>query len=87
MASKQDLMAWCVEALKHLGGSAHHIDVAKQVWVLHEHDLRQSGDLFYTWQYDLRWAAQKLRDQGTLAKIDGVRKGDGIWRLAQQAGS
>ncbi|SDW39046.1 hypothetical protein SAMN05444006_10397 [Allgaiera indica] len=25
-----------------------------------------SGDLFYTWQYDMRWAAQNLRGAGKL---------------------
>jgi len=82
MANKHDLMDWCIEALQHLGGSAHHVDVAKQVWQMHEHDLRQSGDLFYTWQYDLRWAAQRLRDRGVLERVTGGGKGDGVWRPA-----
>jgi hypothetical protein len=33
-------------------------------------ELEQSGDLFYTWQYDICWAAQKLRDVGVLVKAD-----------------
>ncbi|KQT96494.1 hypothetical protein [Sanguibacter sp. Leaf3] len=80
MATKEDLKDWTIEALRASGGELHHIDVAKAVWKSHEDELRRSGDLFYTWQYDLRWAAQKLRHSGSLEKIDG--RGDGVWRLA-----
>ncbi len=67
MATRADLPQWVLEALGELGGSAHAVDVAKAVWRRHEPDLRASGDLFYTWQYDLRWAGTKLRKQGLLA--------------------
>lgn len=66
MATRDDLMTWVVEALAELGGSGTQIDVAKVVWRRHEPDLRASGDLFYTWQYDIRWAATKLRKQGRM---------------------
>jgi hypothetical protein len=77
MSSKSDLVDWLVEALRGLGGKASLLDVSKEVWRLHESDLRASGDLFYTWQYDLRWAATKLRKQGLLAE-NGPRE---PWRL------
>lgn len=80
MATKDDLKSWTIEALRATGGELHHIRVAEMVWTLHEDELRASGDLFFTWQYDLRWAAQKLRDSGKLQKMDG--RGDGTWRLA-----
>jgi hypothetical protein len=51
------------------------LEVTKDVWAAHEDDLRASGDLFFTWQYDLRWAAQKLRDAGRLAPKHGERGG------------
>ena len=79
MATKQDLQDWVLEAVKAEGGSAGPVAVARQIWQQHEHDLRQSGDLFYTWQYDMRWAAQVLRDGGKLAKVDGSRAG--TWNL------
>jgi len=37
------------------------LEVSREVWRLHEHNLRASGDLFYVWQYELRWAAFKTR--------------------------
>jgi len=30
------------------------VEISRAVWDRHEDDLRESGDLFYTWQYDLR---------------------------------
>ena len=79
VASRQDLEEWVCEALYHHGGEASVLDVSKRVWSLHEHELRASGSLFYTWQYDLHWAAKRLRDQGKLTAADTAPKG--IWVL------
>lgn len=79
MADKTVLQDWVVEALKHLGGSGSIIDVCRVIWQRHEHDLRASGDLFYTWQYDIRWAATKLRHAGRLAET--ASKSHQPWRL------
>ena len=68
MANREMLKMWVVEALRELGGEARQIDVAKVVWRRHEGDLRQSGDIFYRWQYDIRWAATELRKEGRLAE-------------------
>lgn len=82
MSSKSDLKNWTLDALRASGGSAHHVQVARFIWQVHEADLRTSGDLFYTWQYDLRWAAHRLRVDGALR---GSRRGDdGIWELAEE---
>ena len=81
VASKADLMDWIVEALRQLNGSAEVIDVSKRVWRNHETDLISSGDLFFTWQYDLRWAAKKLRDSGRLKASVG-RRPHAHWELA-----
>lgn len=67
MITKTDLPQLVLEALKALGGSGTVVEVSRQVWDRHESGLHQSGDLFYTWQYDLRWAAQRLRDERKLA--------------------
>lgn len=66
MATKQDLKQWVVQALVSLGGAGTVTEVAKVVWEQHSAELETSGDLFYTWQYDLRWAATKLRHDGVL---------------------
>lgn len=67
MADREDLKKWVVEALKENGGQAALIDVAKHIWMHHEKELRASGDLFYKWQYDMRWAAMVLRKQGIMS--------------------
>ena len=81
MATKQDLMPWVIEALEELRGKGTVVQVCKVVWRRHELDLRNSGDLFYTWQYDIRWAAQKLRDVGRLKPM-GERRPGRPWELA-----
>lgn len=68
-AAKQDLQAWVIEAPRANDGSASVVDVARHLWIHHESDLRASGDLFYTWQYDLRWAAHLLRLRGVLKAV------------------
>jgi len=80
VADKAVLQDWVVEALRELGGSGSVLQVSEVVWRRHELDLRASGALFYTWQYDIRWAAQKLRDSGVLKAMDEGRAGP--WRLA-----
>ena len=79
MAVKSDLMEWVTEALRALGGSGSVVAVCREIWQRHEQELRQSGDLFYTWQYDVRWAAQKLRDSGVLKPVRGDRRAN--WTL------
>lgn len=70
MPTRDDLWLWVHEAVAALGGEASVVDVAKEIWNAHDGDIRKSGDLFYTWQYDMRWAAQRLREQGKL-KLNG----------------
>jgi hypothetical protein len=64
---RENLKNWVREALGALGGRAHINDVARQIWLDHEDDLRNAGDYFYSWQYDMRWAAQRLRDKKLLS--------------------
>jgi hypothetical protein len=66
--TKSDLKDWTLEALRAIGGSGRISDICKHIWEHHEQELRSAGTLFYTWQYDMRWAAQKLQDEGKLSK-------------------
>lgn len=79
-ADKTVLATWVLDSLGSRGGEAHHIQIAKDIWDGHEDELRAAGELFYTWQYDLRWAGQRLRDAGTLLPDSQTRRGH--WRLA-----
>jgi len=80
MATKHDLQDWVQRALSRMGGRGSLTDVAKEIWRAHESDLRSSGDLFYTWQYDMRWAANRLRRQGIMQSV--TVSPSGVWVLA-----
>ena len=82
MASKSDLRTWVMEAVTVLGGSGSVVDVCREVWEAHERDLRDAGDIFFTWQYDIRWAAQTLRDEGLLMNSADAPRG--VWALPDQ---
>jgi hypothetical protein len=69
---KSELKPAILAALRHLGGNGSVTEIARFIWENHEAELRSSGDLFYTWQYDMRWAGQFLQKEGKLSK-----KGDG----------
>ncbi len=79
MVTRESMKSWIVECLESRGGSGWPKDVAKYVWEMYESDLRSSGDMLYTWQYDLRWAAQQLRNCGVLKPVN--RRTDLPWEL------
>lgn len=68
MAGNSMLKAWVIEALKANGGKASVLEVSQHIWMHHEPDLRAAGDLLYTSQYAMRWAAQALQLEGKLSK-------------------
>ena len=81
MATKEDMKDWIVQCLNSREGKGWPREVCKYVWENYEVQLRESGDLLYTWQYDIRWAAQKLRNEGILKPVHGRR--DLPWELAE----
>jgi hypothetical protein len=52
------------------------------LWKKHEPELRKSGDLFYTWQYGMRWAATELRKQEIMVLADSSERGK--WELTEK---
>ena len=80
MASREDLDTWVIEALRANNGSASIVEVCTFVWENHQDELRRSGDLFFTWQYDIRWAANRLRKDSIMRRADLSPRG--IWELA-----
>jgi hypothetical protein len=75
VADNADLEGWILEALRDLGGEAPLARIAEHIWNNHEAELRASGDLFYTWQYAMRWAGQRLGNSGRIEKFSRS------WRL------
>ena len=80
MRTREDLEGWLVEALTALGGRGSIVEVCKRIWELHEPDLRASADLFYTWQYDVRWTANRLRRRGGMKSVE--QSDPHVWELA-----
>ena len=78
MATKGDLTDWVIEALTANNGTASILFVAQHIWSHHESELRES-DLFFSWQYDMRWAATELRKKGRLVAASDDRRGK--WTL------
>lgn len=67
MATSGNLKIWVIKALEDLGPSPVP-RIAQHIWENHEPELRSSGDLFYTWQYAMRWAGQALQQEGKIMK-------------------
>ena len=80
MASRNDMKVWVADALASMGGAAWPKEVAKYIWDNYEVEIRRSGSLLYTWQYDARWAATVMRKDGVLKPVHG--RTDKPWELA-----
>ena len=80
MDYRAKLKDWIIEALSSLGGTAQIVPICKHIWENHEKELRQSGDFFFIWQYEMRWAGQKLQQEGKLKKHRSGRK----WQLLRR---
>jgi hypothetical protein len=79
MAKRQVLEPWIIEALRGLGGSGSIADVCARIWEMHEIDLRNLRELLYTWHYDARWAATRLRRERILKAAEVCPRG--VWEL------
>lgn len=77
MVKREDLMPWIITALRDLGGRIHFIEIAKHIWKDHRRELEASGDFFFKWQYEMRWAGNKLAREKKIRKIEKT----GIWEL------
>lgn len=81
MLSRHDLPQILEEALKYLGGQGTIVEVCRYIWENYEKELRESNDLFYTWQYDIRWAATALRKANKMHSAE--MSPTGTWQLTQ----
>ncbi len=76
MMTRSDLCPMIIEALRASSGRSTIIQICKYIWDHYEQKLLMSGDFFYIWQYEMRWAKQELIKNG---KLKRSRKG--IWEL------
>lgn len=82
MATKEVLKQWVIEAVAAHNGEATIAQICKYVWENHEPDLQVSGNLLYTWGYDIRWAGQRLRDNGYLQPSKACKRG--VWVITSK---
>jgi hypothetical protein len=80
MAMKEDLLSCLEEALQAHGGREGLIQVCRYIWDHHESELKDSGNLFYTWQFDVPWVATLLRHAEFVKPANSSPPG--IWELA-----
>ena len=73
---RDDFMPLIIEALHANHGSLKIHEVCKSVWNNNSARIIQSQQVLYTWQYDIRWAANKLRRQNKI-----ISKPRGYWTL------
>lgn len=76
---KNELPDLLFQCLKELGGEANIVAVCRYFWEHYEEELQNSGDLLYTWQYDIRWAATELRKRKIM--LDAKESPKGVWQL------
>ncbi len=69
-----------IENLKKLGGKSHFVPICRLVWGNHENWIRRSENMLFIWQYELGWAATRLRKKGIMLPDSGLK--DGTWELA-----
>lgn len=79
MALRDDMKPWLLDALRRAGGSAKIVDLAKDIWIHHETEIRASPVGLYDWQYEMRWCGHVLQHEGKMEKDFLGRKG--IWGL------
>lgn len=77
--TRHDLPEKLYKTLKLMGRKGTIIEICKVFWDEYEEKLRESGDLFYTWQYDIRWAATELRKSGKMKAAEFSKKG--VWEI------
>ncbi|MDE7405580.1 MAG: hypothetical protein K2M89_01740 [Clostridiales bacterium] len=64
--TRKDLPDILYQLIKELGGSAAMMTIFRKFWKEHKNEIQEGDDFFYTWNYDIRWAATKLRKEGRM---------------------
>jgi len=63
---KKDLPDLLYNTIKSLKGRSSMMAIFREFWRTHASKLKDEDELFYTWNYDIRWAATQLRKEGRM---------------------
>jgi hypothetical protein len=78
--TKQDLPNILHKLLHdNFNGRAEMMDIFKKFYKVYEDALKNSDDLFYTWNYDIRWAATELRKQKIMKPASSKENPEGLY--------
>ena len=77
--TRVDLPDLLYNVIKELNGSCTIVEACKYIWENYKDKLESSGSLFYTWQYDIRWAATTLRKTNRMK--DYKISPTGVWQI------
>ncbi|MCL2176555.1 MAG: hypothetical protein FWB72_01180 [Firmicutes bacterium] len=87
---RKDLPQILYELIKDMGGSGKMMDIFKKFWEQNKNAISDKSDLFYTWNYDIRWAATKLRREKRMKPASRQENtygldmsSRGIWEIIQ----
>jgi len=67
---RKDLPDILYDIIDKLGGRAQMMDIFKSFWAKYKHELKETDDMFYTWNYDIRWAATQLRKEKRMKQAE-----------------
>jgi hypothetical protein len=76
--TRQDFKPWILEALRDHGGKAEIFQISRFIWDNYHHKISRDNKILYTWQYEIRWAALSLRDNG-LIELGKFKRG--VWSM------
>ena len=82
MARYETFVPMVQEALEFHDGSATVKQVAEYIADNYLDVINEDDDLKLSWQYDFRWAATHLRNDGIMLPAEESPKG--VWELAKQ---
>ena len=81
LINRRTMTVWVEEALQELGGKGSIFEICKAVWLKHGDEITAAGDMFYKWQYEIRWAGDMLRKDGIINSAENSPRG--VWQLAK----
>ena len=78
-SANEALMRWVIDTIDANRGWTTLIDICKHIWKNHGKEIQDSGEDFYTWQFDVRHAVKELRSNGIIRLADITL--EGVWVL------
>lgn len=76
---RDDLPDLLYNVLDELGGEATAVEAVACFWTRYDEELRESGNLYYTWEFDLEKAVKDLRRDHRM--MEAFYSPEDVWAL------